>query len=93
MYRAKEKGKNQYVICSEGIKNKVLKTMKISNHLFRALERGEFELYYQPQISCSSNLIVGAEALIRWNHPQMGMVLPEEFIHIAEQTGPDTADR
>ncbi len=87
MYRAKEKGKNQYVICSETIKNKVLETMKISNHLFRALEREEFEVYYQPQINCSTNLIVGAEALIRWHHPQMGMVLPGEFISIAEQTG------
>lgn len=87
MYRAKENGKNQYVMCSEVIKNKVLETMKISNHLFRALERGEFEVYYQPQINCSTNLIVGAEALIRWHHPEMGMVLPGEFISIAEQTG------
>lgn len=87
MYRAKEKGKNQYVMCSEGIRNKVLETMKISNHLFRALDHGEFELYYQPQINCSTNLIVGAEALIRWHHPEMGMVLPDKFISIAEQTG------
>lgn len=87
MYRAKEQGKSQYVICSDSIKNKVLETMKISNHLYRALERGEFEVYYQPQISCNNNLIVGAEALIRWNHPQMGMVLPGKFISIAEQTG------
>ncbi len=87
MYRAKEKGKNQFVMCSEGIKNKVLETMRISNHLFRALERGEFEIYYQPQINCSTNRIVGAEALIRWNHPEMGLVLPGKFISIAEQTG------
>ncbi len=87
MYRAKEKGKNQYVICNESIKNKVLETMRVSNHLFRALEREEFEVYYQPQINCSTNMIVGAEALIRWHHPEMGMVLPGEFISIAEQTG------
>jgi diguanylate cyclase (GGDEF)-like protein len=87
MYRAKEKGKNQYVICSDGIKNKVLQTIEISNHLFHALDRGEFEVYYQPQVSCSTNLIVGAEALIRWHHPIRGMVLPGEFISIAEQTG------
>lgn len=87
MYRAKEKGKNQYVMCSEGIKNKVLETMLISNHLFRALEREEFEVFYQPQINCNTNSIVGAEALIRWHHPEMGMVLPGKFISIAEQTG------
>lgn len=87
MYRAKEKGKNQYVICSEIMKNEVVETMKISNHLYRALERGEFEVYYQPQVSCITNLIVGAEALLRWNHPQMGMLLPGKFISIAEQTG------
>lgn len=87
MYHAKEEGKNQYVLCSPSIKNKLLETMKISNHLFRALERKEFEVYYQPQINCGTNLIVGAEALIRWNHPELGLVMPGMFIHIAEQTG------
>ena len=87
MYRAKEKGKNQFVMCSEGIKSKVLETMRISNHLFRVLERGELEVLYQPQINCSTKRIAGAEALIRWNHPEMGVVLPGKFISIAEQTG------
>ncbi len=87
MYHAKEKGKNQYVLCSQSIKNRVLETMKMSNHLFHALERKEFEVYYQPQINCGTNLIVGAEALIRWNHPELGMVMPGMFIPIAEQTG------
>ena len=87
MYHAKERGKNQYVLCSPSIKNRVMETMKMSNQLFRALERKEFEVYYQPQINCSTNLIVGAEALIRWNHPELGQVLPGMFIPIAEQTG------
>lgn len=87
MYYAKEKGKNQYVLCSPAIKNRVLDTMKLSNQLFRALEREEFEVFYQPQINCSTNLIVGAEALIRWIHPELGQVMPGVFIPIAEQTG------
>ena len=87
MYQAKEKGKNQYVVCNESIKDKVSETMKISNQLYHALERNEFELYYQPQISCSNNLIVGVEALIRWHNPEMGLVLPGKFIPVAEQTG------
>lgn len=51
------------------------------------LKRNEFELYYQHQVSCTSDQIVGLEALIRWNHPELGVVFPNEFIHIAEQTG------
>ncbi len=87
MYHAKEKGKNQYILCSPSIKNRVMDTMRLSNQLFRALERKEFEVYYQPQINCGTNQIVGAEALIRWNHPELGQVMPGMFIPIAEQTG------
>lgn len=87
MYQAKEKGKNQYVRCTPAMKTKVIETMKLSNSLYRALERNEFELYYQPQVDCASNRIVGMEALIRWHHPDLGTVLPGEFISIAEKTG------
>ena len=87
MYKAKEKGKNQYVLCTPIMKTKVAETMKITNSLYRALDRNELELYYQPQVSCTSNEIVGLEALLRWNHPELGMVLPGEFISIAEHTG------
>ncbi|NTV90530.1 MAG: diguanylate cyclase, partial [Clostridiales bacterium] len=87
MYNAKENGKNQYVFCTTDLKDRIAETMKLTNHLYRALERNELELYYQPQVSCGEAEIVGVEALLRWNHPELGMVFPNEFIHIAEQTG------
>ena len=87
MYRAKQRGKNQYVFCTPGMKTKASRTMKLTSDLYRALEKNEFELYYQPQVSCTTNEIVGLEALIRWNHPELGMVYPGEFISLAEQNG------
>ncbi|MEK6266253.1 MAG: EAL domain-containing protein, partial [Clostridium sp.] len=86
MYKAKEKDKNQYVICTPVMKTKIVEIMEMNNSLSDALKRNEFELYYQPQLSCISDEIVGLEALIRWNHPELGMVSPLEFIPIAEQT-------
>jgi diguanylate cyclase (GGDEF)-like protein len=86
MYMAKRKDKNQYVICTPVMKTKIVEVMEMSNSLSQALKRNEFELYYQPQLSCTSNEIVGLEALIRWHHPELGMVPPLEFIPIAEQT-------
>jgi len=87
MYKAKQRGKNQYVFCTPGMKTKIIRAMKLTNDLYRALERNEFELYYQPQVNCNTNEIVGLEALIRWNHAELGMVYPGEFIPIAEQNG------
>ena len=87
MYKAKGNGKNKYVLCTPVMKTTIIETMKMTNFLHRALIRNELELYYQPQVSCTSNEIVGLEALIRWNHPILGMILPGEFIPIAEQTG------
>jgi len=87
MYKAKEIGKNQFVLCSPVMKINVIESMKLANHLHRALERNELVIYYQPQVSYHSKRIVGLEALLRWNHPELGMVSPGEFIPIAEQTG------
>ena len=87
MYKAKENGKNQYVLCSPQIKDMVLETMQLNNDLYRALEGHELELYYQPQISSLTGQIVGMEALIRWNHREFGLVPPAKFIPIAEQSG------
>ena len=86
MYKSKGKGKNLYERCSPVMKTKVLETMNLTNNLYSALKRNELEVYYQPQVTCNSN-IVGLEALLRWNHPQLGRVSPAEFIPIAEQTG------
>lgn len=87
MYNAKDKGKNQYVLCSSNIKDESQKILALSNSLHRALERGELELYYQPQISLSTNAITGLEALLRWKHPEYGMVPPNVFIPLAEKNG------
>ncbi len=87
MYRAKENGKNKSELCTTLIKNKVAEDMKLTNNLYRALERNELELYYQPQVNSISGEIVGFEALIRWHHPEIGLISPAEFIPIAEKTG------
>lgn len=73
MYKAKSKGKNQYVLCTTDMKEEVNKNMIMSNHLYRALERNEFDVYYQPQIGLPHGRIVGLEALLRWKHPEMGL--------------------
>ncbi|ULO06903.1 EAL domain-containing protein [Paenibacillus sp. 19GGS1-52] len=87
MYASKEKGKNQYTVCSLAMKEEVLKKTQLTNSLYRALERNELVLYYQPQVSVLTKEIVGLEALIRWNHPDLGMISPATFIPLAEQTG------
>lgn len=87
MYRAKEKGKNKYEICTPKMKTSLIEIMKLTNYLYRAVEKNELELYYQPQVDIASGDIVGLEALIRWNHPELGRVLSGEFIPIAEKTG------
>jgi diguanylate cyclase (GGDEF)-like protein len=87
MYSAKNNGKGQYTICSMRMKEDVLKRMTLTNSLYRALEKNELELYYQPQVNIKTKEIIGVEALIRWNHPKYGQVSPDDFIPIAEQTG------
>ncbi len=85
--RAKDKGKNQYLFCSEDMKEETRYKAQLSNDLYRALDRGELMVYYQPQIALKSQRIVGVEALLRWSHPQFGQVSPGVFIPLAEKTG------
>lgn len=87
MYTAKENGKNKYELCTCAMKSSLLEIMKLTNQLYKAVGRREFELYYQPQVDISSGMIVGFEALIRWNHPELGIISPGQFIPIAEKTG------
>ena len=87
MYKAKEKGRNQYVFCTRIMKDIITENMKLSNGLYRALGRDELEIYYQPQVNRNTKKIVGLEALLRWNNPEFGLVSPGRFIHLAEQTG------
>ncbi|MDF2614449.1 MAG: putative signal transduction protein containing an domain [Clostridia bacterium] len=87
MYAAKNNGKSQYAVCSLGMKEDVLKKMTLTNNLYRALEKNELELNYQPQVCIKTKEIIGIEALIRWNHPELGRIPPSAFIPIAEQNG------
>ena len=87
MYSSKAQGKNKYTLFSPAMKDDVLKINKLINSLYGAQERNELVLYYQPQVSIATKLITGIEALIRWEHPDSGMILPETFIPLAEKTG------
>jgi len=87
MYLAKEKGKNSVELFSDSINSKLSEKLLLSNDLHQALERGEFELYYQPRINLTRNSWASAEALLRWNHPKLGRVPPDKFIPLAEKNG------
>ncbi len=85
MYQAKEKGKNQYMFCTKGMKLEVETSIELSNELYRALDRNELVIYYQPQINLLTNRIIGVEALVRWIHPIRGTISPGIFIPMAER--------
>ncbi|MDY0322082.1 MAG: PAS domain S-box protein [Arcobacteraceae bacterium] len=87
MYKAKENGKNTYCFFTQQMKHNLLGIFKMQNDLKEAIRNKEFILHYQPQIDIAENKIVGAEALIRWKHPAMGMIPPMNFISIAESCG------
>lgn len=87
MYTAKEHGKNQYQLCTTTMKNEIQNAMELTNSLYNVVDRNELVLYYQPQVNINSEKIVGLEALIRWNHPKLGLISPTTFIPLAEKTG------
>jgi diguanylate cyclase (GGDEF)-like protein/PAS domain S-box-containing protein len=87
LYRAKDEGRDQYRFHTEELDVQVRGQVVLTEELRRAIERGELELYYQPQVELNTNRIVGMEALIRWNHPKHGLLLPGEFIELAERSG------
>lgn len=87
MYHAKSHGKNKFQLFSEEMHHKSSTRLTLEGELRDALEQGQFELCYQPQVSLTNQRLIGAEALIRWNHPQKGVMLPTEFIPMAEDTG------
>src|SRR5690606_18965053 len=86
MYLAKEKGRNNYQFYTPVLNARTLDRLKLEHDLRKALELGQFELHYQPQIDVRSGRVYGAEALLRWRHPERGLVPPNEFIPLAEET-------
>ncbi|MEC1697865.1 EAL domain-containing protein [Schinkia azotoformans] len=87
MYWSKDKGKDGFSFYEPHMKEKSVRIMQLELELRKAIDNNEFILYYQPKIDLKTNEISGCEALIRWNHPTMGMVSPAEFIPLAEETG------
>jgi diguanylate cyclase (GGDEF)-like protein/PAS domain S-box-containing protein len=85
MYQAKEAGRNAYRFFDEAMNIEAAEHLMLSNGLRRAIGRDEFVLHYQPQISLATGLVTGVEALLRWNHPALGLVEPGRFIPVAEE--------
>lgn len=87
MYRAKEKGRNGFEFYTEDMTEIALEKVQMIANLNRALEQNEFEVYYQPQYDIRHKKMTGVEALIRWHHPTLGLVYPEQFLPVAEESG------
>lgn len=87
MYHAKEQGKNNFKFYNDNLNKAASRKMELENNLRKALINNEFVLHYQPQIDLKSGKISGMEALIRWEHPMLGLIPPLEFIPLAEETG------
>jgi EAL domain-containing protein (putative c-di-GMP-specific phosphodiesterase class I) len=87
MYRAKEGGRNRIVMFDPHMREQVANRMALTMSLRHATDRDELRLLYQPQFACVGDHLVGVEALVRWQHPEKGLVLPGEFIEAAEESG------
>lgn len=87
MYQAKDMDRNNFQFFSSDLNVKVMERMVLESSLRKALDRNEFQLYYQPQIDVQTGAVVGFEALLRWLHPELGMISPDKFIPLAEETG------
>ncbi len=87
MYHAKESGRNNYHFFTRELNERAQLRLELENELRRALGRHEFQLHYQPQFDLLTGALIGAEALLRWDHPERGMIPPDQFIPIAEETG------
>lgn len=87
MYKSKELGRNKYEFYTADLTYRAYERLKLETHLRNALGRNEFELYYQPQVNMLNGEMYGLECLLRWHHPEWGIVLPSEFVPILEETG------
>jgi diguanylate cyclase (GGDEF)-like protein len=87
MYQAKERGKSRYALFEGGMRLRATERLRIEGELRRAVERDELIVHYQPEVRLETGAIVGVEALVRWEHPQRGRILPGDFIGVAEESG------
>ena len=87
MHSAKDQGRNQFSFYSPDLNREALYRLQLEQELRRAIDNGEFCLHYQPKLSIDGQSLVGAEALIRWQHPQRGLLMPNEFVGLAEESG------
>jgi diguanylate cyclase (GGDEF)-like protein/PAS domain S-box-containing protein len=87
MYRAKAMGRNSFAVFDDEMHKNVVATLKLENDLRRALARNEFRVFYQPIVAIESGHIAGFEALVRWQHPERGLLMPGDFISVAEEMG------
>ena len=87
MFRAKEQGKNNFIVYTSSMNDKSYEKLALDKALRKALVNNELVLYYQPQIELCTGTMIGMEALIRWNHPEWGLISPDQFIPLAEETG------
>ncbi|MDD5329551.1 MAG: EAL domain-containing protein [Sulfuricella sp.] len=87
LYRAKEQGRNNYQYYTEELTTRAMERLSMENNLRHALERNELVVHYQPQVDLYNGSIIGMEALLRWQHPEMGLIPPASFIPLAEETG------
>jgi diguanylate cyclase (GGDEF)-like protein/PAS domain S-box-containing protein len=87
MYRAKEGGRGRFELFDRGMRSRALRRLQTESDLWRAIARDELTVHYQPQVDLRDGRIIGVEALVRWVHPERGMIGPAEFIPVAEETG------
>ncbi|MFK5985203.1 MAG: EAL domain-containing protein [Pseudomonadota bacterium] len=87
MYKAKDKGRNTYQYYTADMTQKAFEHILMESNLRHALEHNELTVYYQPQVNSKDNQIIGMEALVRWQHPELGIISPAQFIPLAEKTG------
>lgn len=87
LFAAKRKGKNQYCYFEEELSKKMMSQIELQSQIRNGIDNEEFEVYYQPQVNIKTEKVKGFEALVRWNHPTRGMLLPEVFLPLAEDTG------
>ena len=87
MYRAKERGRGRVEVFDEALRTRIMERLDLENGLRRALQRDELRVYYQPEVSLSLGRMIAVEALVRWEHPERGLLEPKEFVPLAEETG------